>query len=272
MRDGVALTAYLVNESRHRRPDLAADPLAADWIPGPDRPAVRQLWDQYAATVYPHDDLVVSLRGRYVLDVLTTAAAKDPDMVLVVCGAGFSSYPWLVRFAAAVEVDLPEIVAAKRLRAGQLRAAGIVDDREVTHVAADLSDPDERERVIAEMRRIAEGRPVAFVAEGLIFYLDSQAAREVATLGRRIDPTALTIVTYWPTAAAGNPVLAAQRAWFREHAVPEDATYLSAADLGAILGEPLRDLSPEQLQQHYLDHVEVSEVDLVPEYVAVSNP
>lgn len=114
VRNDVGLTAYLVNESRARREDLAADPLARAWISDEHRTAVRDLWDEFAESVYPHDDLVVSMRGRIVLETLSQALAKRSDTVLVVCGAGFSSYPWLLPFAAAMEVDLPDIVAAER--------------------------------------------------------------------------------------------------------------------------------------------------------------
>jgi O-methyltransferase involved in polyketide biosynthesis len=119
-RGGVGLTAYLVNESRARMPELAADPLAAAWIPEGERAAVRALWKEFAGAVYAHDDLVVSLRGRFIADTLARALRDEPETVLVVCGAGFSSYPWLLPFPAALEVDLPAMAEAKRRRAAQL--------------------------------------------------------------------------------------------------------------------------------------------------------
>ncbi|MGH3168603.1 MAG: hypothetical protein ACRDN0_22325, partial [Trebonia sp.] len=112
VRDGVEITAYLVNESRARLPRLSRDWLAADWIPGASRRAVKLLWQDFAESVYPHDDLVVALRARYVLDTLSSALDRLPDTVLVVFGAGFSSYPWLLPFRQSIEVDLPEMVMA----------------------------------------------------------------------------------------------------------------------------------------------------------------
>lgn len=270
MHGGVELTAFLVNESRARRADLARDPLAAAWIPDGDRPAVRALWKEFADAVYPHDDLVVALRGRYIADTLARALREDPDTVLVVCGAGFSSYPWLLPFPAALEVDLPDMAAAKQRRAAELTAAGTVPERDVRHLAADLGDPAARDEVAAAVSKLADGRPVAYVVEGVIFYLPSPDARAVAGLGAAFGTTAVTAVSYWPAAAAGSLVLADQRKWFRSRSVPEDASHLTHDELESLLGTPIEDLGPEDLQRRYLGGVSVSEAELIPEYVAVS--
>lgn len=270
MQGGVGLTAYLVNESRARRSALAQDGLAAAWMPDGERPAVRALWQEFADAVYPHDDLVVSLRGRYIADTLAQALHDDPDTVLVVCGAGFSSYPWLLPFPVAFEVDLPAMVDAKRRRAGELAASGTVAARDVRHVAADLADPADRAALAREVRKVADGRPVAYVAEGVVFYLPAEQAREVVRLGAEFGTTAVTAVSYWPAAAAGSAVLARQRDWFRSRSVPEDASYLTHAELAALLGEPVTDLGPTDLQLRYLRQVDVPESELIPEYVAVS--
>ncbi|MFD0784425.1 class I SAM-dependent methyltransferase [Micromonospora azadirachtae] len=270
VRNDVGLTAYLVNESRARREELAADPLAREWISEEQRGAVRDLWDEFAESVYPHDDLVVSLRGRIVLEALSQALAKRGDTVLVVCGAGFSSYPWLLPFAAAMEVDLPHMVAAKRRRAAELRSAGVLDQREVEHVAADLNDPRARDRLLDRVRQLAAGRPIAYVAEGLVFYLPPDDARAVAGLGNSAGPDSVTVVSYWPLAAVDHPILAAQRRWFRKRAVPEDATYFTTGDLSAAAGGPVVNHSPEDLQRRYLGEVVVPETELIPEHVAVA--
>jgi len=266
----VGLTAYLVNESRARREDLAADPLAREWISDEQRGAVRDLWDEFAESVYPHDDLVVSLRGRIILETLAQALAKRSDTVLVVCGAGFSSYPWLLPFAAAMEVDLPDIVAVKRQRSAELRAAGVLDQRVVEHIAADLNDPQARRRLLDRIRQFAAGRPIAYVAEGLVFYLPPEGARAVTGLGVSAGPDALTVVSYWPLSMADHPVLSAQRRWFRKRSVPEDATYLTTSDLSTIVGSPIEDHSPDDLQRRYLGEVVVPETELIPEHVTVA--
>lgn len=270
MRGGVELTAYLVNESRARRPDLAEDALAAAWIPDGERPAVRALWDEFADAVYPHDDLVVSLRGRFIADTLARALRTDPDTVLVVCGAGFSSYPWLLPFAAALEVDLPDMVSAKRRRTVELVDSGVVAERGVQHLAADLGSAADRDRLAEVVRELAAGRPVAYVAEGVVFYLPAADAEAVVSLGAAFGTTTVTAVSYWPAAAAGSQVLAEQRHWFRRRAVPAEASHFTHHQLESVLGPPIEDVGPEDLQRRYLGRVDVPESELIPEYVAVS--
>lgn len=270
MQDGVGLTAYLVNESRARQSGLCRDWLAADWIPAANRPAVSRLWDEYAECVYPHDDLVVALRTRCVLDALDSALRRAPDTVLVVLGAGFSSYPWLLPFRRSVEVDLPDIVAVKQQRAAELRSRGRIDGRGVTHVAADLADEGQMLDLTGRVSALGARSPVAVVAEGLVFYLPLGAAEAVAGLGRVARGGGPTIITYWPPGSAGHPVLAAQRHWFRRHSVPEWATYLSPGDLFKEPSGQLCTFGPEDLQREYLGTVHVPESRLIPEYVAVT--
>lgn len=270
VQDGVEITAYLVNESRARLPDLSGDWLAAEWIPPAGRGAVGQLWQDFAECVYPHDDLVVALRARCVLDTLGSALRREPETVLVVLGAGFSSYPWLLPFPHSIEVDLPEIVTAKQRRAAELRSAGKIDERDVTYLAADLADEHQLLGLAGRLTALAAGRPAAVVAEGVVFYLPAAAATAIARLGAVMDRGAPTIITYWPAGAADHPVLAAQRQWFRRRAVPENAAYHSPADLSGEPGRQLRVLAPEQLQREYLGEVRVPENELIPEYVAVA--
>lgn len=264
------LTAYLVNESRARRPDLARDTLAPAWIPDGDRPAVRALWDEFADFVYPHDDLVVSLRGRYITDTLSSALRRHPDTVLVVCGAGFSSYPWLLPFPVALEVDLPDMVEAKQRRVAELVAAGVIPKRDVKHLAMELSSPVCRQQLTELVHELAGGRPVAYVAEGLVFYLPPEAARAVVSLGAGFGAHTVTTVSYWPASFADNQVLADQRHWFRRHSIPDDATYLTYDELPGLLGTTVENHGPEDLQRRYLGRVVVPESHLIPEYVVVS--
>jgi O-methyltransferase involved in polyketide biosynthesis len=270
MQGGVGVTAYLVNESRARRSDLAEDPLAAAWIPQSEQPAVKELWQEFADTVYPYDDLVVALRGRFVADTLAEALRADPGTVLVVCGAGFSSYPWLQHFPVAVEVDLPHMAEAKRQRVAELVETGALPPRDVRHIGADLSVAAERAAVADRVRAVAAGRPVAYVAEGVVFYLTPRDARAVVALGGRFGTTAVSAVSYWPSAAAGSRVLAAQREWFRRRNVPEDASHFTHTEMTELLGGPIDDLGPEDLQRRYLGRAGVPESELIPEYVAVA--
>lgn len=269
MADGVETTAYLVNESRARKPELSRDPYAESWIPERERAAVHELWAGFASTVYEHDDLVVSLRCRAVLDALAETLAAHPDAVLLTCGAGFASYPWLFPFTDVVEVDLPDMIAAKASRASALTRRGVLPERSVSYVAADLTDPEQRGSVAYTTKEIAAGRPVIYLAEGFVFYLPLDDCRATVALGDDIPHLKRTIVTYWE---ADNPVLERQRVWFRERGIPDDAAYLSRADLTKLLGDSITFSTVDDLQRRYLGSVEIEETnELVPEHVAVAD-
>ena len=102
---------------------------------------MSRLWEDYARDVYPFDDIVVTLRGRLILDTLREALDRSAKTALVVVGAGFTSYPWLVDFPVALEADLPHMIAAKEARRAQLEAEGVIDRRNVRHLAVDLDEP-----------------------------------------------------------------------------------------------------------------------------------
>lgn len=225
--------------------------------------------------VYPHDDLVVSLRGRSILDELSATLQQHPDAVLVFCGAGFTSYPWLLPARTSVEVDLPHVVETKQEWTARLVAAGTIPDREVIPLALDLGEADAREQLVQRIEQISAGRPVVYVAEGMIYYLPPPDAAAVAELGQRLGAIR-SLISYWPAEAADNQVLAAQRTWFRKHSVPEDATYFTFQELAARLGDgrqgwQVANLSLAEQQRRYLGEVRVPESELVPEHLAVAS-
>lgn len=262
-------TAYLVNESRARRPELSRDPLAPAWIPEALRPSVRDLWEGYADTVYPHDDLVVSLRGRAVLDAVERATRGATPPVLVSLGAGFTSYPWLAPVAAALEIDLAGIVDAKSRREAELREAGRLAATPVERGVVDLGADGADDHVLELARDVAGDRPVALVIEGLLYYLDDAAAEALLSLPHRLGGSlAAAAVSFWPTGTEANAVLERQRAWFVERGVSPQASHQSTDRIAAALGPGARIQGPEDLQRGAGLPEVVPEHHLVPEYVA----
>ncbi|MEO3923640.1 hypothetical protein ABGB07_07235 [Micromonosporaceae bacterium B7E4] len=57
------------------------------------------------------------------------------------------------------------------------------------------------------------------MADGVIFYLPPDTARDVVGLGVAVGATHV-VVSYWPTGTEDNAALAAQRGWFRRWNVP----------------------------------------------------
>ena len=132
-------TAYLVAESRARAVAISRDVYAAHWIPDRLRESVRRLWEEFAANVYPHDDVVLGVRNRFFLDRLSVFAADGPT-IFVNVAAGFTSYPFLIEHAIrTIEIDLPVVVDVKSARVAALQDAGVLLLRPLRQIAADLN-------------------------------------------------------------------------------------------------------------------------------------
>jgi O-methyltransferase involved in polyketide biosynthesis len=99
-------TAFLVNESRARKVDVSQDIYAEHWVRPGSRERVRDLWDDFAREVYPHDDLELAVRNRYFFAHLLKLVHTSENPVFVNLGAGFTSYPFLLnQNIACIEVD-----------------------------------------------------------------------------------------------------------------------------------------------------------------------
>jgi len=266
---GVEATAYLVNESRARRPELSRDPLAPQWIPPERRCEIADLWDSYAQAVSPHDDLAVSLRCRSILTLVSDVLDRHPQAVLVSVGAGFTSYPYLAPVAAALEVDLPGNVAAKDHRRRELIRDGTLAQVDVTLCALDVSEPGAVEELHHRAQAVADGRPVIVVIEGLLYYLGAPTCASLLGLvGRLGGQVAGAAVSYWPQGTEHHPVIERQRAWFRDLGISPDSTHLPTAEVLAALGPTAVDESPDAQQSRAGCDRVVPRHELIPEHVA----
>ena len=198
-------------------------------------------------------DLDRMLARWFEADALPPAPATVLD---VGGGAGHQSFP-LAEAGYDVTLLDPSQAMLDKARERLRRLLPAEARRRVEFLAADLIDPGERQEVVERVRKVAAGRPLAFVAEGLVFYLPAAAAAKVVALGRELSPEAVSLVSYWPSEAVDHPVLAAQRGWFRRRGVPEEATHLSPAEMSALLGGAVEHLDPEQQQRRYLGEVQV---------------
>lgn len=270
--EGVEATAWLVNESRARRPELSHDRFARTWIPDAQRAEVVDLWEEFARAVYPHDDLVVSLRGRAVLDALTAAHRRDPSTVLLSVGAGFTSYPWLLPFEQTIELDLPSVIEAKAARSDELMEAGLLPRRAVHHVALDVGAPDGPARIARLVdEHVAPERSVTLLLEGLIYYLPAARAFELLQLPQLLDrPIAATVASYWPAGQEDHVVLERQAVWFAHRGIPPEVSHLAPEEVSTAIGGASFDEGPVELQRRYGCTPLVPEHDLIPERVVWS--
>lgn len=199
----LSMTATLVNESRARRSDLSGDIFAHDWIPASDRPALARLWNEYAEQVYPHDDIVLSVRNRFFLDLLKANRNKDYDCFIAPCG--LTSYPFLTRFAGHIfELDLRSVVDYKKRRASWLIKRNVLPNRSVTWDTLDLESSADLSGFISAIRK---RRRKIIILEGISYYLRSKVwwslLHQLLDCCQRGDIIAFD---YWPWAERGKPI------------------------------------------------------------------
>lgn len=251
-------------------PELSQDPFAGAWIPDDQREQVRALWRDFSQAVYPHDDLVCSLRGRAVRAVLERALETDPRTSLVSIGAGFTSYPWSLPFEVALEIDLPSVVDAKRTRVAELTDRGTLPARTVHHLAVDVSGAGALDVMRAAIHdHLPADRAVAVAIEGLVYYLSPLRAIELLELPGALEvPVSAVVASYWPTGTEGHPVLTRQARWFAQRGIPNEAGHLDPQDVSAALGDGVVDQPPSELQRRFGCEPVVSDEQLIPERVA----
>jgi O-methyltransferase involved in polyketide biosynthesis len=194
-------TAYLVAESRARALTISRDVYAARWIPDRLKESVRRLWEEFAADVYPHDDVVLGVRNRFFLERLSVFAAGGPA-IFVNIAAGFTSYPFLLEQAVrTIEIDLPAIVEVKSARLGELQRAGVLPIRPVRLIAADLNDASDRERIGSLLAAESNGARSFVLLEGISYYLAPQVLDSLLAALARVQPAGSVLaLDYWPLA------------------------------------------------------------------------
>lgn len=249
-------TALLVNESRARDTALSLDELAREWIPEEARARIAQLWDDFAQEVYPHDDLELALRSRYYIEQLRSfqQRAGGPFVNL---GAGLTSYPYIVECPRSLEVDYPPLSEFKKERTRALRSAGVLPERDVRFVPADLNAPEARERVERELTEFT-GKQASFaMAEGVLYYLEPGALSETLSLLRRVQSKgSILALDYWSEAFTHTALFARQERFFEERfgfTAPQ-YTFVDKEDIHHLQGyRVLEAVDLAELERKYTD-------------------
>ena len=130
--------------------------------------------------------IVVGLRCRVIDEMLTEAIATHGIRVVVILGAGLDTRPWrldLPRQLRWIEVDFPDILDYK----SRVLASERPNCR-VERIAADLTDPAERQAVLAA----AGSQPGIILTEGLLLYLPRGTTEALAT-----EPVRRSGIRYW---------------------------------------------------------------------------
>jgi len=198
-------TAFVVNYSRARLPEISHDPYAYLWV----TPEAIALWDELARQVYPNDDLNLSLRNRFYLDLMERYRKENPGAAIIVLASGFTNYPFLLSGEGPVlEIDLPHILHYKRQQLSQWIQQQKVPDRQVIYEPADLNSKADRERVKNSIRKIIGNHPSLITLEGLTYYLNKNTLDDLFTIFREVQsPGSLVAMDYWKPETLQYPVM-----------------------------------------------------------------
>lgn len=200
----ISASAFLVNESRARNVSLSHDRYARLWVTD----ETRRLWEDFTREVYPHDAVELSLRNRFFLERLNGAISTGRVSAFINIAAGFTSYPFLINQPVpCFEVDFPHVVDHKRQAIGRWQAEGVLPDRPVEFIAADLNDPKQLVTLQRELVLRLGGVPSFLLMEGLVYYLEPEVLERLyeAWTGLQV-PGSVLAFDFWKPDVAEHPV------------------------------------------------------------------
>jgi O-methyltransferase involved in polyketide biosynthesis len=216
----ISQTAFLVNESRARRKDISKDIYARNWILPQEREKIKELWELFSKKVYPYDDIELSVRNRYYLDLLKKFIKKHSNPIIVSLGVGLTSYPFLLTNRAEfVEVDLPNIIKYRKQRIDTLRNKKIIPKRNVNLYAVNLNQLEHisrLEKILIHDFKINE-RPSMIFMEGISYYLKKDSlTRLITSLIRIQNEGSILALDYWKPDIVHHPVFKRLQEFFME--------------------------------------------------------
>ena len=118
-------------------------------------------------------------RHRIIDDLLRAELVADPNLRVVIIGAGFDSRAYRLEGGTWVELDEPQVIAYKNER---LPAADC--ENELQRIAIDFSTDSLEEKLSA----FAGREPVTVVIEGVFAYLEEGEIRQLLQTLRRVFP------------------------------------------------------------------------------------
>ena len=187
MPSGVHDSAFIVNAYRASLPDVSLDRFAHLWVS-----EENQKWAaQYAEKIGPNEILVHALRHRFSLDGITKFLDAMPAGVFVNIGAGFTNYPYLIPSGVpCCEVDTENNINLKKRRLAEFEKSGNIPPREIKFIAAnDLNDPAQVSSLGSMINEWLAGRPSFVLCEGVFFYLNIEAIRQLYRMLSSIQQT-----------------------------------------------------------------------------------
>jgi O-methyltransferase involved in polyketide biosynthesis len=205
IKEDVSGTAFVVNYSRSLRVDISRDVYAKLWV----TPESVALYDELSEQVFPHDDMSISLRNRFYLEQINAFCSQHPQAVYVGIAAGFTNYPFLADgISLSVEVDLPYIMALKKKQVGIWQKEGLLPERSIEFIPADLMVPADRLNMKNALKSLISDKPSIITMEGLTYYLDEPSVQALFDIALEVQQNgSLLVFDYWKPDTMDYPVM-----------------------------------------------------------------
>lgn len=137
----------------------------------------RQILESFKDETGPNASTIT--RHRVIDDFLRRELLANPDLLIVLIGAGFDSRAFRLNGGSWVELDEPQVIQYKNDR---LPAASCQNKQQ--RIAIDFST----ESLAEKLAYFSNQNPVVVVIEGVFIYLDEAAIRQMIDNLRRIFP------------------------------------------------------------------------------------
>jgi len=136
-----------------------------------------QIFEKFTDETRPNTSNVV--RHRIIDDILRAELAANPDLTVVIIGAGFDSRAYRLKGGTWVELDEPQVIAYKNERLPVSECPN-----ELHRVAIDFSTDSLKEKLAS----FAGRGPVVVVIEGVFMYLDQGTIQRLLQTLHRLFP------------------------------------------------------------------------------------
>jgi methyltransferase (TIGR00027 family) len=118
-------------------------------------------------------------RHRIIDDLLRQELSADPNLCVVIIGAGFDSRAFRLKGGTWFELDEPQVIAYKDERLPASKS-----ENELHRIPIDFSSDSLEEKLSS----ISHRGPVVVVIEGVLMYLETEAINELLQTLRRVFP------------------------------------------------------------------------------------
>ena len=198
-------SAFLVNESRSRRVDISKDIYASLWI----NDSTNRLWNDFYNEVYSFDDIQLALRNRFFLEQMNSFIRESSQPVFVNIGAGFTSYPFLIKKPCKfIEVDLPNVIEYKQEKIRKFIENEKLPKRDITFISANICKKRDLMKLMKSLINNINNNPSFILLEGITYFLNKQHLNQLFNILSKLQsPTSILNFDFWKLDDADHPVI-----------------------------------------------------------------